>query len=172
MMGRNLLVGAIVCALALGAGFFFTKRVMITEGITFLGEFELAEGPIQDPDFADFARLPFIEEVRSLAGEFAGAIELMAFQKDGVGMRLLVSVYLQPKNSNGKIIAVLVRAPYPADLKSVSNLVEEAVSRLTWLGSISDRFEQSSILAAKDSLGQLSRRIKEVDRLSQHKPGL
>ena len=164
MMGRNLLVGAVACALAFGAGYFFTKRVWMSEGITFLGEFELAEAPLQDPNFADFARLPFIEEVRSLAGEFAGAIELQPFQKDGVGMRLLVSVYLQPKNSTGKIIAVLIRAPYPADLMGLSDLVQRAATRLPWLGSISDRFEQSSILAAKDSLDQLSRRIKEVAR--------
>ena len=165
MMGRNLLVGAVACALAFGAGYFFTKRVLMSEGITFLGEFELAEAPLQDPNFADFARLPFIEEVRSLASEFAGSIELQPFQKDGVGMRLLVSVYLQPKNATGKIIAVLIRAPYPADLMSLSDLVQKAATRLPWLGSISDRFEQSSILAAKDSLDQLSRRIKEVAKL-------
>lgn len=172
MIGRSFLMGAFACALVFGAGFFFTKRVWISEGITFLGEFELAEAPIQDPGFADFARLPFIEEVRSLAGEFAGAIELQPFQKDGVGMRLLVSVYLQPKNSTGKIIAVLVRAPYPEDLMSLSDLVEKAPTRLTWLGSISDRFEPDSILAAKNSLDQLSRRIKEVARLSQSRPGV
>lgn len=160
MIRRDFLVGAVACALAFG-GCFFTK-VWQSEAITFLGEFELAEAPLQDPNFADFAHLPFIEEVRSLAGEFAGAIELQPFQKDGVGMRLLVSVYLQPKNSTGKIIAVLIRAPYPADLMSLSHLVQKAANRLPWLGSISDRFEESSIQAAKDSLELLSRRIKEV----------
>lgn len=162
MTRRNLLMSAVACALAFGAGFFFTKRILVSEGLTFLGEFELAEAPLQDPGFADFAHLPIIETVRLLAGEFAGAIELMPFQKDGDGMRLLVSVYLQPKNSTGKIIAVLVRAPYPEDLMSLSDLVKKATTRLTWLENISERFEQSSIQAAEDSLGQLSRRIKSL----------
>ena len=62
MMRHKLLVGAIVGALAFGAGFFFAKKVWISEGITFLGELELAEAPLQDPGFADFERLPFIED--------------------------------------------------------------------------------------------------------------
>jgi hypothetical protein len=169
---RKFLVIAVACALAFGAGFYFTKKVSMSEGLTFLGEFELAEAPLHDPSFADFVRLPYIEAVRSLAAEFAGAIELMPFQKDGDGMRILVSVYLQPKNSTGKVIAVLIRAPYPNDLISLSGLVDKAATRLPWLASISDRFEQSSILAAEESLSRLSRRIKEVARLSQNKPGV
>ena len=163
MMRYKLLVGAIVGIFAVGAGFYFTNKVKSKTGLTFLGELELAEVPVQDPGFADFERLPIIEVVRSLAGEFAGAIELMPFQKDGIGMRLLVSVYLQPQNSTDKIIAVLIRAPYPADLTELSDLVEKAATRIAWLESISHRFEQSSILAAKNSLSQLSRKIKEVD---------
>lgn len=64
-----------------------------------------------------------------------------------------------------KIIAVLIRAPYPADLTELRGLVESASSRIALLESISHRFEQSSILAAQNSLSQLSSRISKYQNI-------
>lgn len=128
--------------------------------LTFLGELELSQGQLQNRAFADFDRLPHIELIRSLAKEFSGIIELMPYQKDGDEMRLLVSVYLQPRSSTGKVIAVLLREPYPQDVPGLVKTVENALQRLYSLGVIADRFEEKSIQTSEEYLKALSSRIR------------
>jgi len=127
--------------------------------LTFLGELELAQEQLQNETFADFDRLPHVEFIRSLADEFAGVVELMPYHKDGDEMRLLVSVYLQPRHSSGKVIAVLTRGPYPQDLHGLLELVQNAARRLTSLEVIADRYEAGSIQSSQEYLKKLSLRI-------------
>jgi hypothetical protein len=133
----------------------------MTKALTFLGELELAQDQLQNPDFADFERLPYKELIQSLAMEFAGDIELMPYQKDGDKMRLLVSVYLQPKDSSGKVIAVLTRGLYPQDMQGIMQLVDIAARRLSSLETIACRFKTDSLLSAQENLKRLSIRIAE-----------
>ena len=127
--------------------------------LTFLGEMELSQEQLQNTAFADFDRLPHVELIRSLANEFAGVIELMPYHKDGDIMRLLVSVYLQPRHSSGKVIAVLTRGPYPQDMDGLLQLVNNAAQRLMSLGVIADRFEEGCIQSSQEYLKELSLRI-------------
>lgn len=129
-------------------------------GLTFLGELELSQDQLQDPAFAEFDRLPQVDFIQSLANEFAGVIELMPYQKDGEEMKLLVSVYLQPRNSLGKVIAVLIRDRYPKDSKELQHLVVCALNRLISLEVIAARFEKGSIQLAQENLNRLHLRIK------------
>lgn len=132
----------------------------MSTAFTFLGELELAQDRLQDPAFAEFDRLPQVDFIRSVADEFAGVIELMPYKKYGEEMKLLVSVYLQPRNSSGKVIAVLIRGRYPMDLKELQNLVGIASNRLSSLGIIADRFEEDSIRVAQEYLDELRLKIK------------
>ncbi len=133
---------------------------------TFLGELELSQEQLQNLDFADFDRLPHIELIRSLADEFAQGVELMPYQKDGDVMRLLVSVYLQPRNSAGKaigggrVIAVLTREPYPEDVPGILQIVASARRRLASLEALTRRYEEGSIQQAREYLGQLCSKIE------------
>jgi hypothetical protein len=133
----------------------------MTKALTFLGELELAQDQLQNPDFADFERLPYKELIQSLAMEFAGDIELMPYQKDGDKMRLLVSVYLQPKDSSGKVIAVLTRGLYPQDLQGIMQLIDIATKRLSSLQAIACRFKADSLQSAQENLKKLFLRIAE-----------
>ena len=128
--------------------------------LTFLGELELSQDQLQNTAFADFDQLPRVEFIRSLANEFAGAIELMPYHKDGDIMRLLVSVYLPPRHNAGKVIAVLTRGPYPQDIDELLQLVDNAAQRLTSLRAIADRFEEGSIETSQGYLKELSLRIR------------
>jgi hypothetical protein len=129
--------------------------------LTFLGELELSQDRLQNTTFADFDRLPHIQLIRSLANEFAGVIELMPYHKDGDEMRLLVSVYLQPKSSSGKVIAVLTRGLYPQDVSGLQQIVDLAAQRLLSLEAIGDRFEEGSIQTSQEYLKELSLRIEQ-----------
>jgi hypothetical protein len=131
----------------------------MSTSLTFLGELELAQDQLQDPDFAEFDRLPRVDFIRSVADEFAGVIELMPYQKDGEAMKLLVSVYLQPRDSTGKVIAVLIRERYPKDSQELQRLVLSASNRLSSLDAIAGRFEAESIQSAQENLTRLRRRI-------------
>ena len=132
----------------------------MSTGLTFLGELELAQDRLQDPGFAEFDRLPHVDFVRSIAEEYAGIIELMPYQKDGEVMKLLVSVYLQPRNSSGKVIAVLIRERYPKDAQELQQLVLSASNRLSSLDAIAGRFEAESVQSARENLRRLYSRVE------------
>ncbi len=133
----------------------------MSTGLTFLGELELVQDQLQDPAFAEFDRLPQVDFIRSVADEFAGVIELMPYQKDGEEMKLLVSVYLQPRNNSGKVIAVLIRGRYPKDVQELQQLVVNASNRLSSLDGIAGRFEAGSIQSAQENLDRLRLRIEK-----------
>ncbi len=128
--------------------------------LTFLGELELAQDQLQDPGFAAFDELPQVDFIRDLAAEYAGVIELMPYQKDGEEMKLLVSVYLQPRGHSGKVIAVLIRDRYPRDPFEFQQLVVNATNRLASLSALADRFEPGSIQSAREQLDRLHSSIR------------
>jgi hypothetical protein len=128
-------------------------------GLTFLGELELVQDQLQDSGFAAFDELPQVDFIRMVAAEFAGVIELMPYQKDGEEMKLLVSVYLQPRGNPGKVIAVLIRDRYPRDPLELQQLVVNATNRLASLGAIAGRFEPESVQSAREQLNRLHSRI-------------
>lgn len=127
--------------------------------LTFLGEINIYKNIRPDATFGDFGSLPNINMVRQLAAEFGDHLELMAYQESGDSMMLAVSIYLRPNSNDGRIIAILVRDPYPEDLGGVLNFVQLAQKRLDLLSGLYDRFSEQSIISARRTLEQLERRL-------------
>jgi hypothetical protein len=122
---------------------------------TFIGELEVSAGVEPTADFADFENLTNVALIRKVASEFSDQLELMPYQRAGEDMQLAVSVYLSPKSSPGRIIAVLARRSFPHSKQMLIALVKEARERLDLLRKISSRFEEASLGSARESLAKV-----------------
>jgi hypothetical protein len=126
----------------------------------FMGEIEFAGDHVPGEDFGAFETLPHVEKIHELAREYADVLELMPYQLVGEGMRLLVSVYLESRHAEGKVIAVLTRSPYPPDADALDDLMQVALKRAELLSHLSHRCEEASIASARNALEQLYRKIQ------------
>lgn len=123
---------------------------------TFLGEIELGEGA--DANLSDFQTLPNIQKINSTAQQYQGRVEIMPYQKQGEEVKLLVSVYLEQVEVRGKIIAVLIREPYPNDLGGLKILLERAKSRAVTLRTLTSH-KSVSIDEAEADLQEIINRL-------------
>jgi hypothetical protein len=130
----------------------------------FLGEIEFGgAGSAGDltplNGFGQFEGLPYIQRLHELAHEFSDVLELMPYQKAGEGVKLLISVYIEPRLTNGRIIAVLVREAYPTDRPALASLMQLALKRMETLVQIRQQFKEPSIASAREALFRLSQKI-------------
>lgn len=127
----------------------------------FMGEIEFHDESVPEHDFGAFETLPNVQKIHELAREYADVLELMPYQLVGEGMKLLVSIYLESKHAEGKVIAVLTRSPYPPDADALDDLMQVAMQRAELLAHLSHRYEETSIESAKNALEQLYRKIQD-----------
>lgn len=123
--------------------------------VTFLGEMELTTDRPQMRDFQSFGSLPNVKVIEQLAAKFSGEAELMPYQKEGESLKLLVSIYLRPKDRKGRVILVLVRQDYPEDTISLKAVVRKALARLEALIPSTGNFDGDSLKAAQRTLTKL-----------------
>jgi hypothetical protein len=127
----------------------------------FQGEIEFLEGVLPDEDFGNFQSLPNIGLIHELASEFSNNLELMPYQIVGDVKRLLVSVYLQTKYDQGKVIAVLVRDPYPRDWSELEKVMSHANERLLILDALAETYPPESIDTARKALAKLAVKVRD-----------
>jgi hypothetical protein len=123
--------------------------------VTFLGEMELTTDRPQMRDFQSFGSLPNVKVIEQLAAKFSGEAELMPYQKEGESLKLLVSIYLRPKDRKGRVILVLVRQDYPEDTINLKAVVRKALARLEALVPSAGNFDGDSLEAAQRTLTKL-----------------
>ena len=133
----------------------------MAKALTFLGEIAIIGETAPDKDLGNFQTLPNVDIVQTLAAEFRDHLELMPYQEAGAQMKLAVSVYLVPREGNGRVIAVLARDEYPRDLEGLQAAVAVAHRRLLMIRKVSGKYVDSSLQSALDALEQLSRRLRE-----------
>jgi hypothetical protein len=135
----------------------------MSQALTFLGEVVVLREIQPEKSFGAFELLPNRALVSHLAGEFADRLELMPYQELGEPMELAVSVYLRPQTGDGRIIAVVSRERYPEDLRALGDAVERARRRLELLyHGVGSRFEEASVVRARQALSDLAARIAKA----------
>ena len=131
----------------------------------FLGEIEFREGFLPSGDFGDFESLSNIQWIHELAHEFSKSLELMPYQMAGDGKRLLVSVYMDTRIQNGRVIAVLTRDPYPSDWDALLGLMKTAIERLNSLNQLEAIFTCASIASAGTALRELLSKMESFRKV-------
>ena len=133
---------------------------MVENQSGFLGEIEFREGLLPSGEFGDFESLANIQWIHDLAHEFAQSLELMPYQMAGDSKRLLVSVYVETRMQNGRVIAVLTRDPYPSDWDALVELMKKAVERMNYLYQLEAIYTRASITAAGAALMDLLNKME------------
>ncbi|MGA2973028.1 MAG: hypothetical protein ABSE39_10490 [Candidatus Bathyarchaeia archaeon] len=123
--------------------------------VTFLGEMELTTDRPDMKDFQSFESLSNVKAIQHLAVKFTGEAELMPYQKEGESPKLLVSIYLRPKDRKGRVIVVLVRQDYPEDMMNLKTVVRKALARLEALIPSAGNFDGDSLEGAQRTLSKL-----------------
>lgn len=125
----------------------------------FIGEIELIDDEPKAGDFSGFEDLPNRKLISSLAEKHKDFFELMPYQKQGEPVQLVASAYLRKPNTEGRIIAVLLRADYPKDIETLRELVKSALGRLQSAETLKQHFDSVSIQTAEQ---ELERMIKDI----------
>ena len=105
--------------------------------------------------------LPNIGLIHELAGEFSDSIELMPYQKAGDVKRLLVSVYIGVKSKPGKVIAVLIREPYPTSWDDLDCIMRKAAAQFVVLEKLDAVYQRESIDQARLAVEKLAFKIQQ-----------
>jgi len=133
----------------------------LDNALTFLGEINLYKNIQPDADFGDFINIPNASLIHQLAAEFREHLELIPYQETGDPMQLGLAIYLRPVSGNGRIIAILVRDPYPQEPVEILNYVKLAQERIDLLSGL-HRITEQSIDSARQALEKLERRMLEI----------
>ena len=127
----------------------------------FQGEIEFADGASLGSQFGEFEVLPNIGLIHELADEFSDSLELMPYQKAGDVKRLLVSVYIGVKSKPGKVIAVLIREPYPTSWDDLEGIMKKAAAQIDVLEQLDAVYQGESIDRARRAVEKLAFKFQQ-----------
>lgn len=127
----------------------------------FIGEMEfLSDEPILE-NFSSFAKLPHVDLVYQLASTSSDSVELMPYQAEGGGFKLMIAVYLDKIPTGTRLIVVLFREEYPQDLNGLKVSIQRALKRLSKLkaNSVALEFQEESLFIAERNLEQFLKKL-------------